>query len=125
MKKVLFLTVVMFAAFAAVVLAQDKAPSYFEMDDYNHRYPETDTKIDLYLRSWKNSPVYSGSSLHGGWIERPYLTTGDPLNPPRPGAVLKYMVRLLRLRKVRVFSFPPGSNINSLMTAKSFPWKRS
>lgn len=91
MKKVLFLTVVMFAAFAAVVLAQDKAPSYFEMDDYNHRYPETDTNIDLYLRSWKNSPVYRGSSLHGGWIERPYLTTGDPLNPPRPGAVLKYM----------------------------------
>ena len=71
--------------------AQDKAPSYFEMDDYNHRYPETDTNIDYWLRSWKNSPVYSESAQHGGWIERPYLTQGDPVNPPRPGAVLKYM----------------------------------
>ena len=71
--------------------AQDKAPSYFEMDDYNHRYPDTDTNVELYLRSWKNSPVISSSVMHGGWIERAYLTPGDPVNPQRPGAVLKYI----------------------------------
>ncbi len=91
MKKVLIFTGVIFAVFSTIAFGQDKAPTYFEMDDYNHRYPETDTNIDLYLRSWKNSPVYRGSVLHGGWIERPYLTPGDPLNPPRPGAVLKYI----------------------------------
>lgn len=79
-------------AFMAVPAdAQDKAPSYFEMDDYNHRHPETDTNVELYLRSWKNSPVISASVMHGGWIERAYLTPGDPVNPPRPGAVLKYL----------------------------------
>ncbi len=76
---------------STAAFAQDKAPSYFELDDYNHRFPETDTNIDMYLQSWQHSPVYSGSAQHGGWIERPFFTKGDPLNPPRPGAVLKYM----------------------------------
>lgn len=91
MKKILVVTITLFTVLSSFAFGQDKAPSYFEMDDYNHRYPETDTNIDLYLRSWKDSPVYRGSVLHGGWIERPYLTPGDPLNPPRPGAVLKYI----------------------------------
>ena len=90
MKRCLIFAVLL-AAVVTAVYAQDRAPSYFELDDYNHRYPDRDTNIDLYLQSWKNSPVYSGSVQHGGWIERPYLTQGDPLNPPRPGAVLKYM----------------------------------
>ncbi len=91
MKKVLVAALAVLAAISIQVSAQDKAPSYFEMDDYNHRYPDTDTNIDLYLVSWKNSPVYNKSVMHGGWIERPYFTPGDPLNPPRAGAVLKYI----------------------------------
>ncbi len=47
MKKVLIFTVVIFAVFSTIAFGQDKVPSYFEMDDYNHRYPETDTNIDL------------------------------------------------------------------------------
>ncbi len=91
MRKNFIYSVVFFIFVSSHAFCQDKAPSYFEMDDYNHRYPETDTNIDLYLRSWKNSPVYSASVQHGGWIERPYLTPGEPINPPAPGAVLKYI----------------------------------
>jgi mannose-6-phosphate isomerase-like protein (cupin superfamily) len=69
----------------------DKRPSYFEMDEYNHRYPETDTNVEMYMHNWKQSTIHSGSVLHGGWVEREYLYPGDPTNPPFPGAVLKYM----------------------------------
>jgi len=99
MKKVLILAAALLCITGSSVFAQgkipsfggDKIPSYFELDDYNHRYPETDTNIDLYLRSYKNSPVYRGSVRHGGWIEREYLSPGDPTNPHKPGAVLKYI----------------------------------
>ena len=91
MKKNFVLSVVFFIFVSSFALGQDKAPSFFELDDYNHRYPETDTNIDYYLRSYKNSPVHSGSVQHGGWIEREYLFPGDPLNPSKPGAVLKYL----------------------------------
>ena len=70
---------------------QDKFPSYFELDDYNHRYPETDTNVEYYMHSYLESPVHKGSVLHGGWVEREYLFPGDPTNPSRPGAVLKYI----------------------------------
>ncbi len=84
------------AAAAVIVVstsafAQDKAPSYFEMDDYNHRHPETDTNVELWLRDWRQSAINSNSVKHGGWVERPYFTPGDPVNPPRAGAVLKYI----------------------------------
>jgi mannose-6-phosphate isomerase-like protein (cupin superfamily) len=69
----------------------DKLPSYFEMDAYNHRYPETDTNVEMYMHNWKQSTIHRGSVLHGGWIEREYLYPGDPLDPPFPGAVLTYM----------------------------------
>lgn len=52
------------------------------------RRPETDTDIDLYIHSWKDSPVHIG---HGGFVEQEYLYPGDPQNPPRKGAVLKYL----------------------------------
>ena len=95
MKKILVLTVVL-CAFSPLVLAQgkippfgqDKIPSYFELDDYNHRYPETDTNVQLYMNNWRHSQITTG---HGGFFERPILTPGDPTNPPRPGAVLKYI----------------------------------
>ena len=88
MKKVLIFTVVIFAVFSTITFGQDKAPSYFEMDDYNRRNPETDTNIDLYMHSWKNSQQHIG---HGGFIEQEILSPGDPLNPPKHGAVLKIL----------------------------------
>ncbi len=99
MKKFFVITIILFAVTATFAFCQapsppfggDKWPSFFELDDYNHRYPETDTNIDLYLRNYKNSPVHSGSVQHGGWIEREYLFPGDPANPSKPGAVLKYI----------------------------------
>jgi len=97
MKKTLVLIVLLWFVFSTFVHAQapvfggDKRPSYFELDDYNRRYPETDTNVEMYIHNYKNSPIHSGSVLHGGWIEREYLFPGDPTNPSRPGAVLKYL----------------------------------
>jgi mannose-6-phosphate isomerase-like protein (cupin superfamily) len=52
--------------------------------------PGKDPNIDLYMGSWTESmPRHS----HGCLIERDILTTGDPLNPPRKGAVLEYVKR--------------------------------
>lgn len=91
MKKFLTLSIFILSLMSVSAYGQNKQPSYFEMDDYNHRYPDTDINVDLYLRNYQDSPVYSGSVLHGGWIERPYLTPGDPTNPAKPGSVLKYI----------------------------------
>jgi len=94
MNKVLVLIVVMFIVATSIVSAQapvfggDKRPSYFELDDYNHRYPETDTNVKYYMNNWRDSQITIG---HGGFFERAYLTPGDPTNPPSPGAVLKYI----------------------------------
>ena len=98
MKKVLLLLLIFSLGMTASVFAQgkipsfgkDNIPSYFELDEYNHRY-DTDTDVELYLRSYLDSPVHSGSVRHGGWIEREILTPGDPANPPKAGAVLKYI----------------------------------
>ncbi len=50
--------------------------------------PGVDADIDLYIRSWKESMP---QKTHGALVERDILTKGDPLDPPRPGAVLKYV----------------------------------
>lgn len=45
-------------------------------------------RIDMYFGHWKDSmPGF----IHGGIVTRDILTKGDPLNPPRKGAVLKYV----------------------------------
>jgi mannose-6-phosphate isomerase-like protein (cupin superfamily) len=50
--------------------------------------PAVDPNIDMYMANWKESmPQHS----HGSLIERDILTAGDPMNPPRKGAVLKYV----------------------------------
>ena len=50
--------------------------------------PGKDPDIDMYMSSWKNSmPRHT----HGSLVERDILTSGDPLKPPRKGAVLKYI----------------------------------
>jgi len=69
-------------------IAEEPEPSFFEDAKSNHRHPEVDTNVYLYINHWKNSLPYVG---HGGLIERDILTPGDPLNPPKKGAVLKYL----------------------------------
>jgi len=54
--------------------------------------PETEPNIDMFIRSWKESmPKHT----HGSLIERDILTTGsgNTINPPSRGAVLKYVNR--------------------------------
>jgi len=97
MKKVLLIAVVLLVlpglVFAQDMIkippfGQDKIPSYFELGGFTYRYPETDTDVTLYMNNWRNSQIQVG---HGGFIERPYFTPGDPTNPPRKAAVLKYI----------------------------------
>lgn len=52
--------------------------------------PGKDANIDMFMRSWKDSmPKHT----HGSLIERDVLIKGDPMNPPTPGAALKYVNR--------------------------------
>jgi mannose-6-phosphate isomerase-like protein (cupin superfamily) len=69
-------------------LAVEPDPSFAEDAVSNHRHPGLDTDVFLYINHWRNSVPYEG---HGGFIERDILTPGDPLAPPRRGAVLKYI----------------------------------
>jgi len=68
--------------------AEDKPPSFWELAEYRFRYPETDTEIDLYVRSWRNSHQHIG---HGGFIEREVFFAGDPLKPVKQGTLLSYI----------------------------------
>ncbi len=89
--KIFYISALMFALLScAMVYSEDQQalPSFYELSRYNHRYPDTDTNIDLYKRSWKDSHQHIG---HGGFIEREVLFPGDPLAPSKPGAVLKYI----------------------------------
>ena len=97
MKKYLFFTTVFIIVIGlsglSTIMAQEKLteepePSFFEHAKSNHRHPEVDTDVYLYINHWRNSIPYEG---HGGFIERDILTPGDPLNPPKKGAVLKYL----------------------------------
>src|SRR5512137_654445 len=63
-------------------------PSFAEDAVSNHRHPDVDTDVFLYINHWRNSIPYEG---HGGFIERDILTPGDPLHPAKRGAVLKYI----------------------------------
>lgn len=69
-------------------LTAEPEPSFAEDATSNHRHPEVDTDVYLYINHWRNSLPHEG---HGGLIERDILTPGDPLHPPRKGAVLKYL----------------------------------
>ncbi len=69
-------------------LSEEPEPSFREDALSNHRHPEVDTDVFLYINHWRNSLPYAG---HGGLIERDILTPGDPLHPPQKGAVLKYI----------------------------------
>jgi len=92
---ILFSPCLLFAALGALspLAAQQKTaeepePSYSEFAASNHRHPGLDTDVFLYINHWRNSLPSVG---HGGLIERDILTPGDPLHPPKRGAVLKYV----------------------------------
>lgn len=97
MKKYIFPTILLFvvigfSGFSSGILQQklteEPEPSFYEGATSNHRHPEVDTDVSLYINHWKNSLPHEG---HGGLIERDILTSGDPLNPHKKGAVLKYL----------------------------------
>jgi mannose-6-phosphate isomerase-like protein (cupin superfamily) len=69
-------------------LTVEPNPSFAEDTASNHRHPEVDTDVTLYINHWRNSLPHEG---HGGLIERDILTPGDPLKPQKKGAVLKYL----------------------------------
>jgi mannose-6-phosphate isomerase-like protein (cupin superfamily) len=97
MKTVAFLPMMIFlvavlggmsALMAQQKLAVEPDPSFREDAVSNHRHPDVDTDVFLYINHWRNSLPVEG---HGGLIERDILTPGDPLRPSRKGAVLKYI----------------------------------
>jgi mannose-6-phosphate isomerase-like protein (cupin superfamily) len=69
-------------------LTVEPEPSYSESALSSRRHPEVDTDVFLYINHWRNSIPYEGL---GGLILRDMLTPGDPAQPPRKGAVLKYI----------------------------------
>ncbi len=90
MMKHSIVTAAMLVLVCTAAFAQDQPtlPSFYELSEYRFRYPETDTNVDLYIRSWRDSHQHVG---HGGFLERSIFTPGDPENPTETGAVLKYL----------------------------------
>lgn len=85
-KLVILLVMLLFLPFSPAFSGhQPTVPSFDEFSDWSRRHPDTDTNLDMYHRSWKSSPAHIG---HGGFIEQEIFYPGDPLNPPKCGAVL-------------------------------------
>ena len=64
---------------------QHPIPSFEKDSQWSRRNSETDLNLDLYHRSWKDSPVVIG---HGGFQEQAILERGNPMNPPAIGKCL-------------------------------------
>ncbi|MFA6472024.1 MAG: cupin domain-containing protein [Candidatus Latescibacterota bacterium] len=88
MYRVLFLAALMLTS--SGLFAQDTrlTPSYDERLNYIRDFPGVDLDVQPYVNTWKDSPLHAG---HGGFAEQEIFTPGDPVNPPRKGAVLKYL----------------------------------
>ncbi len=84
MLKMFNCTVLAIVLFAATAAAQSL--------DGNPYDPARDPDIDLFMSNWKESVP---SHTHGTLIERPILTRGDNMHPPRKGAVLEYVNRFV------------------------------
>ncbi len=67
---------------------QEPDPSYREDAVSNHRHPEVDTDVALFINHWRNAVPRTS---YGGLIERAILTPGNPQHPTKKGAVLKYI----------------------------------
>jgi len=78
MKNLIF-TILMFA-FAGTAVAQSLDGSPYT--------PGKDPDIDMFMRNWNESEP---RVTHGCLIEHDVLTKGDPMKPPKRGAVLKYV----------------------------------
>ena len=62
--------------------------SYAQNLDGRPYDPAVDPNVDMYMANWKESmPRHT----HGSLIGRDILTKGDPMDPPRKGAVLAYV----------------------------------
>jgi len=79
--------------YGMVILFGVIASSHAQNLDGSPYTPGKDPDIDMYIGSWKESMPYH---THGSLIERDILTKGDPMKPPRKGAVLKYINRFTR-----------------------------
>jgi mannose-6-phosphate isomerase-like protein (cupin superfamily) len=80
-----FLCLFLLSASAIPVVAQNQLdPAPYD--------PLKEPNPDMYISSYKDSMPFQ---THGSLIERAVLTRcdGDPMNPPRKGAVLKYVNR--------------------------------
>ncbi len=84
----LFVTAGLAVLAAQQKLSEEPDPSFREDALSNRRHPDVDTDVFLYINHWRNALPVEG---HGGLIERDILTPGDPLHPPKKGAVLKYI----------------------------------
>ena len=66
--------------------------------------PGKDPDVDMFIGCWKESmPAHT----HGSLVERAILTRGDPVNPSRKGAVLKYINRFTYATLIGVASTVP------------------
>ncbi len=90
MINLLFMIVMLFISLHTSVSAQDedRTPSYEEGAWYVNDHPGEHVNVHLFFNTWKNSEVRIG---HGGFVEQATFTQGDPINPPRKGACLKYI----------------------------------
>ena len=77
------------AVMVVCAVATDGFAQYEQLDPEPYT-PGVDTDIDRYLNNWTTS---TPKHTHGSLIEREIMTRGNPLDPPRKGAVLTYMNR--------------------------------
>lgn len=90
MKKIIGISILLCISIHMSASAQnvDRTPSYKDPSWYISDHPGEDVNVFMYFNSWKNSEVQNG---HGGFHEQAIFTPGDPMNPPRKGACLKYI----------------------------------
>ncbi|HDY90046.1 MAG TPA: cupin domain-containing protein [bacterium] len=90
MKKLCIFSVLFLLVLQTSVGAQNERfiPSYEEESEYVNEHPEKVISVSPYVNTWKNSKVNIG---HGGFAEQAIFTRGNPLNPTKKGAVLKYI----------------------------------
>lgn len=85
-QKMCAITLLMMFVFTGTVFGQNP---YGQLDPKPYD-PAVDADIDQYLVNWRESPP---KHTHGSLIEQEILTSGNPLDPPRRGAVLTFMNR--------------------------------
>lgn len=85
LRTISYLCILLLCAVASTAISQN-------LDGRPYR-PGIDPDIDMNIASWKDSAPYL---THGNLQEWDILTKGDPLKPPKKGAVLKHMNRFTR-----------------------------